>query len=580
MTRFDLDNFTRSADIVADTALPDELFGFISRQVAVPPGCVALVEPVAGQPYIVPGGGVLGADGMREVTIVRLGPYEFEYAFADFHSSDGFPFTGAVELTVAVVPDRTELLSFKRALLGSAAGGIRVDRLRRHCEDAVQSAVARFTGATPAERLVRPDTWQEFDAIMLDAFKPVGFASGLTVDRDPRLTLKSTAFEESRSAAKAAEIRRQREEEEDRRRRAHAASRQEQLASLGEALAKVRDMATASGVVDVGDIIRAFDSDERGALYQGLLALDKPLAATQYILAVAGSALLWFDPAAPGEIARKLKLPKDDIGALRSVRVVSVQGAPRILVGARNGVHVLDADGAAQRTCILRGRSELRGGFNAAAIVGGDVFATHSEVGLMRWRPDAPEAAIACLEHLTDGCHSVRDVQCDDMNRLWFSVDNLLVTWNPKQDDSERAVAAPAEITALTAADGYAVAGLKNGSIVRWHMDDLKTIETIRAPTGAPVRSVAWLRGGGVPRLLIGDGRTYLDLMVLGDPYHAQYRCMHEMRWGFAAEDIVVGVNDSRDTFIVWHKNRPEEATAAVPVRRLTGRSIQDVALL
>lgn len=578
-TRFELDNLTRDENLIAHIASPSELFSFLNRQIIVPPSCVAFVETNAGQPYVVSAGKPVESEGVRELLFVRTVPFEFGYEFADFESADGFRFAGRAELAIHVVTDRTELASFKRELLGSNRS-VNIERLRRHCEAAVQSALARFLSTRPAEQLVSPDTWNEFDDVLTEAFKQVGFSSGLALGRDPRLTLKSTAFEESRSEARAAEIRMEREQEEARRRQDAAAARDRHLADLGAMLGKVKEMADATGALDVADVIKTFSADQRGQLYQGLLSMDTSAKATKQILVVAGSALVWFDPNKPGEIARKQKLPKDDIGALRSVRVVESQGVQRILVGARNGVHVLDSEGEILYTCILHNRPELRGGFNAATMVGTDIFASHSEVGLVRWRKEAPETAIHCLDHLTEGSHSVRDVQRDDAGRLWLGIDNIVVSWNPKADDSDQAAGAPAEVTTLSVADGYAIAGLKNGAIVRWLAGDLKNMETLRRQTGSAVRSVKWISGGGVPRLLVGDGRSYLELMVLGDAYHGQYRCLHEMRWGFAADDIVVGVNDPRDTYILWKKNAPEQPAAHVSVRRLTGRSIQDVALL
>ncbi|HPF37105.1 MAG TPA: hypothetical protein P5081_00260 [Phycisphaerae bacterium] len=578
-TRFELDNLTRDATLVAQAAFANDLFSFLARQVVVPPSCAALVESHGGQPHVVAAGQPIESDGVREVLFVRTTPFECAYDFADFESADGFRFTGRVEMTVLVMTDRTELASFKRELIGSGRS-VNVERLRRHCEEAVQAGLAKFLASRPAEELVRPDVWNDFDGVLAESFSQVGFSSGLALGRDPRLSLKSLAFEESRTEAKAADIRRQREEEEQRRREEAAAARHRHLADIGSMLAKVREMADTTGALDVAEMIRSFSADQRGDLYQGLLSMDRDARPTKYALVATGSSLLWFDPADPQEFRRKQKFPDADIGQLRSVRVVESMGATRILVGARNGVLVLDAEGEPLYTCVLHGRPELRGGFNASTMIGTDVYATHSEVGLVRWRKDAPETAIHCLDHLTEGCHSVRDVQRDDAGRIWLGIDNIVVSWNPKEDDSDHAAGAPAEVTTLAVADGYAIAGLKNGAIVRWTIGDMKRMETLRRQTGGPVRSVSWLSGGGVPRLLVGDSRPYLELMVLGDAYQGQYRCFHEMRWGFAAEDIVVGVNERRDIFIIWKKNTPDQPAAHVSVRRLTGRSIQDVALL
>ncbi len=124
---------------------------------------------IAGQPYTVSAGKPVEAEGLREALFVRIVPFEFAYDFADFESSDGFRFTGRVELSISVVPERTELVSFKRELLGSNRV-INRDRLRRHCEEAVQTGLVRFVSSRPAEQLVRPDTWNEFDDVLADAF--------------------------------------------------------------------------------------------------------------------------------------------------------------------------------------------------------------------------------------------------------------------------------------------------------------------------------------------------------------------------------------------------------------------------
>jgi hypothetical protein len=104
-------------------------------------------------------------------------------------------------------------------------------------------------------------------------------------------------------------------------------------------------------------------------------------------------------------------------------------------------------------------------------------------------------------------------------------------------------------------------------------------MEWIRPPSGEAVHSLEWLPGGGAPRLLIADKRPYLTLQVLGDTYHAAYRWTQPLRWGFAAEDWIIGVNDARDQLIIWRGDTPEEPVATLHIGRLFGQSIQDVAL-
>jgi hypothetical protein len=343
-------------------------------------------------------------------------------------------------------------------------------------------------------------------------------------------------------------------------------------------LTQVKAMARDAGGVQVAELIRTFDAAQRGKLYEHLMGADAPTLRTAAILVVAGSSLLWFDPLSPREPTRKLRLP-EGAGALRSVRIVEDRGLRRILVGARLGVHVLNAAGDVERTLTFPDTPDIRGGVNAATLLDGRVYATHSEVGLLQWPLDGNGPVEACLTAFTEGAHAVRDIQTDAAGRLWLAIDDLIVGWSPSRENSETALSAGAEITSLTVADDYAYAGMKNGSIVRWLVGGPRQVESVRHSTGVPVRSIAWMAGGGVPRLLVGDDRPQLELLVLGDSYQGAYRSLHNLRWGFAADDLVVGVNDRRDHIFCW---RPDDATlpvTAIAVSRLTGRSIQDLAL-
>ncbi len=577
--RFDIQRTMTDPQVVARAAGADEVFGFFTREVQVPPFCVALIFGSGPQPRLVPTGRTIEADGAQELLFVRNLPFEIEYEFGGITSSDGFAFNAAVQIAVMIVPERIELEAFRSSVVSSRRE-IRVDRLRQHCEDVVRSAVESFAKTRTAEKLASAPTWDEFDAELLQAFKPLGFESGLGLGPDPRISFHSSAYHDSREAAKSAAARAEREREEQQRRQAAAKARENRLSEVGAMIDKLKTMAGENGVFNVAEIIRTFDVGQRGELYHGLLATRKAAKTTQFMLAVVGSELIWFDPAKLQTPARRLKLPKT-AGPLRSVRVVDTPIGRRILVGARNGVHVLGETEDEVQTFDFANRDDIRGGVNAAAVSGKALYATHSEVGFIRWNLENPGVMRLCLTDLTEGAKAVRDLQTDDSNRLWLAIDNIAVCTRANEDSPLFAYPAPCEITTLLVADGHAVAGLRDGSIVRWLIGDSKPdLETVRPGLGNPVYSVEWLSGGGVPRLLVADGRPHLDLQVVGDSYSGQYRCMHPLKWGFAAEDIIVGVNDRRDHLLVWAHDAPEMPTGALAVGRLTGRSIQDVALI
>jgi hypothetical protein len=201
-------------------------------------------------------------------------------------------------------------------------------------------------------------------------------------------------------------------------------------------------------------------------------------------------------------------------------------------------------------------------------------------VGLVRWKLSAPGPHEKCLADITEAARAVRDVQVDDIGRLWLAVDNIVVGWRPGEETPSLLLSAPGIVTVALVVDGSVYAGMDDGGIVAWDIAEPTRMKTIRDSTGNAVRSIDWLSGGGVPRLLIADKRPHLELKVLGDAYVGEYRCGQKMRWGFGAEDWIVGVNDRRDQLFTWRPGQPQLPTAGISVGRLAGRSIQDVALV
>ena len=575
-TRFDLDLLTRDPALVAKAALAEDVFSFLTRQITVPAGCIALAFGKSSQPALVSTGRTIDAGDVRELLFVKTCAFELAYELDCLRSSDGHEFAASAKITVQLVPERTELEAFRRNLLGSQRY-VRDDRLRQYCEDAVRTAAASLAKSLTAEQLIAPEAWAAFDAVLLDQFKPVGFESGLALGRDPRIVFRSPSFVESRHRDDAAAQRQQRLAEDAALQETAARARDKHLADIADMLAKVKKMSRQSGGLSVPELIKTFDPAQRGRLYLGLMAAGKPLRCTEAVLVVSGDEVLRFDPADLSKPVQRQALP-NGAGPLRSVCIAGEDGS--ILIGARNGVHLIDKDGAEVRTYLFDDRPDLRGGVNSAVLFNGHIYATHSEVGLIQWPIDAPGEHRLCLEEITESSRAVRDIRLDQTQRLWLGVDQCVIGWRPGDDAPPIRLAAPCEVTAMLPARGDVAAGLKDGSVLRWLAGDPAQVQTIRPATGDPVRSLAWLSGGGVGRLLIGDGRPHLDLHVLGDSYHGEYRCGQNLRWGFAAEDLVVGVNDRRDQLFAWHADDPETPAAGTSIGRLTGHSIQDVALL
>jgi hypothetical protein len=576
--RFDVNSLSQDPELVAKLVPADAVFSFLSRQVSVPPACVALVWGETGQPTVARSGRAIESGEVRELLFVRTVPFSVEDQVGGLTSQDGYAFTATIKFTVQVVPGRAELAAFRKAVLGSS-NEVKVDHLRQHCEEVVRAALTVFSGERKAAELASGATGSEFDDALAERFKSVGFESGLALGPDPRVTFDSPAFAESRRAAETATLRRKRLEADEQLGDLSAKAREKRLAEVGALLERVKDLARQQPGVAVADLIKTFDAGQRGALYEGLMEANQPQRRTEAIIAVAGDELLWFDPAKPGRPTRRRDL-SSDAGALRSVRLAGDGGERVLLVGAQRGVHLVGLDDRPHRTFMLDAPSEVRGAVNAAVLLGDHIYATHRDFGLVRWGRDRAEKHELCLGEVTGGAKSVRDVQADGAGRLWFGVDDRVVGWSPTGDESPVILSAPAVVRVLLVAECWVIAGLQNGGIVRWSTSDPTDREEIRGPTGDAVRSLDWCRGGGVPRLLIADLGPQLDLQVLGDSYRGEYRSRWRIRWGFAGEDIIVGVSDIYDRLLIWRMDAPNEPAASISVGELLQLDIQDVALL
>lgn len=577
-TAFDIDAFKKNPDLVAMLASSEDVFSLLNRQITVPPSCVALVWGADSRPWVVDAGQALAANVVEEFLLVRTSSVFLDYDVGQVFSQDGYEFRADVRISISIVKDRTDIASFRKAVIGSS-NRVSTDDLKRHCAEAVQSALVAFAGTMSAAELASSPAWESFDCFLIERFKPVGFESGLSLGNDPRVTFSSSAFEESRKVEQTTQRRMQAIAADEQLREAVAQARRRHLAGLGTLLEQVRDMADKSGGIDVADLIKAFDAGQRGALYEGLVALNRLVRKTRAVLVIAGQEIVWLDPSSPARPIQKQMLDGGN-GPLRSIRVTRVDGNIALLVGAKRGVHIVDPESGPKQAFSLPETFQPKGGVNAAVITDQDVFATHSEVGLIRWSRGNADIAELCLEDVTQSARSVRELQVDDEGRLWFAVNSLVVGWHPQRDDAPTILPTQAEVVAVLARDNAVFAGLSNGAVLRWPNGRAEDAEMIRQYGGLPIRSLGWLSGGGIPRLLIADGSPCVDLEVLGDAFRGQYRANRPVRWAYGADDFLVGVDAARDQVIFWKIEQPAQPTAMVSIGRLTGRSIHDVAIL
>ena len=270
---------------------------------------------------------------------------------------------------------------------------------------------------------------------------------------------------------------------------------------------------------------------------------------------------------------------------------------------------------------------KLRGGVNAAVLFHGHIYATHSEVGVLRWPLHAAAAGQIILQEYTRDATAIRDIQAGAADTLWFAAADRVIGWSPGSAETVHNSAIPSPdvpsvevrtasaqkagsgnlaggplpstslgtlismgsvagststvptVTALHVAEQTVFAGTSDGRLLEWPCDRPEACHTLLSGEGGPIDSLQWMSAAGVERLLITARRPNVSMLVRGDVFRLEFRADEPLRWAAACDDWVVAVNDRRDRLFIWRPWQPDKPERVIHVVRQVGHSIQNVAL-
>jgi hypothetical protein len=255
-----------------------------------------------------------------------------------------------------------------------------------------------------------------------------------------------------------------------------------------------------------------------------------------------------------------------------------------LLLGAATGVYRLPIERAQpDRTLLVGNAPATRGGFNAVAMVGDRVFASHSELGLREWNVNEPESAEPRFESMTRDAKSVRGVQFQD-GSLFCAIDDRVICWPADQSADSPACIYTGSVTAITAicpTPQALFAGNGVGDVLEWKTGCGTKPQRLHTGLHRAAESLWLLSTHGVRRLVYTDTSLQVHARVLGDSFECRYEAGGQtLRRVEVAPDILVATNELRDRLICWTPGQPAAPTATIGVSRLCGRSIQDVCLV
>jgi len=383
--------FLQSPAAVALIVQPSELFGFLSRSFRLPPDWMALVVREHGERAIFRAGAQLNDSGGAEILLARTSPLPIAFEDVAVVSVDHHACQADVKLSVSLVADVGDLTSFRRVVMGSTRTA-ETSAIREYLRPHVAQAAALAAEGRGVEILIEARSADDIAAEVTEQLKGPMFSAGIRIDAPVVVRFDSPVYRQTQRAR--AEVQRRREEFVAQRRLAQAveAAQRQRIEHLADLLTKLRRQTDDQPDVELFDLLRAFPEVDRGELYGALFATCDEQLSTEAIVVGSGSELLVFDPHELGAPTQRIDLPSA-AGAVRSVQATTDSDGRRIiLVGAAAGVHDLHSlDGRGVRTYHVGHDRETRGGFNAVALVGNRVLASHSELGLLAWTRGANE---------------------------------------------------------------------------------------------------------------------------------------------------------------------------------------------
>lgn len=580
--KFDPSSFFQITEHAALHVAAEEIFSLLVRSLDLPPTWSALVKRISGEQSITLPGGRIDGTNAADVLFVRTTPIDVSQSVEGLLSADRFACRADIRLLVTLHPDRSELTSFARTILGSRRVA-KAETLTAYLQPGIQAALAQFAAARDASQLIDGALNDESAANLRNALAGPCFTAGLTIDAAPRVSFTSPALAQARQV----------ESENSRRRAEHAAAgellaarRQTQsqhVAHVSSMLDKLRDMTAATPDVPFADLIRTFSEQQRGDVYQALFAGDASAARTQWIVTATADEILFFDAVSPDRPARRLRVAGPP-GPARSVQTSLADGAPALLIGAARGLYRFPVDRSEPDLILtVPDAPAVRGGFNAAVQVGSRIFASHSELGICAWDVSASAAPRRLFAALTAGAKAVREIKAQHQD-VYCCLDNRVIQWNAgdTSENPHRIYTGSANtLTSICPAYSGLYAGTSEGEVLHWPVGAYARPVCLHRGSARPVESLWLLSAQGVDRLFYTDTTLHVHCRVLGDNFLCRYEAGGQtIRRVEVAGDRLVGVSDTRDRLFVWPTGDPSGPAQVIPIHRLAGQSVQDVCLI
>jgi len=300
---------------------------------------------------------------------------------------------------------------------------------------------------------------------------------------------------------------------------------------------------------------------------QALKGVVEGIRPVQRIWLAAGLALYRIDgdPALAERRARP-GLPPEDLGYLRSVRVIRGTAGTEIAVGGQGGVGLYRPEGSHWEFFGLRPGEAGRGGVNSASSDSDMVVGSHSRLGLNVWSRLGQQRVARPFEtQLTNG-HSTRAVQRAAGGGWVFAHGSEIFHAESLLEGAQlRSLGTlPESVTALCGSGDSLWAGTMAGQLFR--QDRAGDWQEIPFKTAGPIYQIEAPVTDGPQVWIVGARQSGVHVLDAQGGLLAEYRSRYPIRWVGAGAGGPVAVDRFGQHVIVWKWETPDAPICRVRV--------------
>jgi hypothetical protein len=499
---------------------------------------------------------------------LRRAPMRLRWTMEKLVSGDGHELRAVFSCSVQVLGEAAEQQMLAEVFLNNSSS-VWAEAVVAHFQPALRAAIAQICGVQPASESIGINKQQLSEALR-SAAERVAFSCGLEILPPFDLDVQSPSLEQQRLETMQRTLAEQR-----------TAGQAEHLQRATDLLKQFESIRAAAPQLSPGEVLRQLGPADQGMVLQTLLLAAAKEKRSEAVWAVAGPNLLRVDAKATPPKSQTQPMPTT-LGPLRSVQRSGMEN--RLLVGARSGVFDVDpAQNSAQPYMDQSVVSQL--GFNQALIWNNEIWASHSEAGIVAWKLGAGDRPLLAMRPVNLLGSGAKNIGILDDSRLIFSGGNRLMILERDASSVEPKItvraAGPdlrAEIIAVLADATRVVVVLKDGNVQVRDRNSLEVISQERR-CGA-VASAALLPWLGSTRLLLGSEEGPVQCVGVEDELVTQYVSPYSgMKALAAAADVVVGLSADRQRMVLWNTWNGRQPAADLFVTALAKHRAADVAV-